>query len=127
MEYGLQMYSLRDITRDDLEGALREAAKLGYRFVEFAGFFGHSASEVRAWLDTYGLEVSGTHTRLSELAPDVLEQTIAYHQEIGNKNIIIPNADFSSKEALDRVIEQINEALQTNLKMEGLKIAIVNQ
>lgn len=125
MEYGLQMFSLRDITPTDLEGALRRVAEMGYRFVEFAGFFGHSAAEVRRMLDTYGLEVSGTHTRLCELAPDVIEQTIAYHKEIGNQNIIIPNADFSTKEALDHVIELINEA-QPKLAAEGITLGYHN-
>ena len=66
VEYGLQMYSVRDLTKDDLEGALRQVAELGYSFVEFAGFFGHSAKDVRRMLDTYGLRVSGTHTGWQE-------------------------------------------------------------
>ena len=67
MEYGIQMYSVRDLTKDDLAGALRAVAEIGYKFVEFAGFFGHSAEEVRAMLDENGLEVSGTHTGVGEL------------------------------------------------------------
>ena len=62
MEYGLQMYSLRDITGEDLKGALEKVSKIGYKGVEFAGFFGHSAEEVKSWLDEYGLTVTGTHT-----------------------------------------------------------------
>ena len=62
MEYGLQMYSVRDITDKDLDGALKKVAEIGYKFVEFAGFFGHSAQEVKDMLDKYGLRVSGTHT-----------------------------------------------------------------
>lgn len=33
MEYGLQMYSVRDITKDDLSGALEKVAKIGYKYV----------------------------------------------------------------------------------------------
>ena len=51
MEYGLQMYSVRDITNDDLAGALKKVAEIGYKYVEFAGFFGHPAEEVKAMLD----------------------------------------------------------------------------
>lgn len=47
MEYGLQLYSVRDITASDLEGTLKQVAELGYKFVEFAGFFGHSAETVK--------------------------------------------------------------------------------
>ena len=43
MEYGLQLFSVRDVTENDLEGALRQVAEMGYSAVEFTGFFGHSA------------------------------------------------------------------------------------
>ena len=43
MEYGLQMFSVRDMTEKDLEGAIRAVAALGYRYIEYAGFFGHDA------------------------------------------------------------------------------------
>ena len=43
-EYGLQLYSVRDITKDNLDEALGKVAALGYKFVEFAGFFGNSAA-----------------------------------------------------------------------------------
>ena len=38
-EYGLQMYSVRDITRDSMRLALQKVAEMGYKYVEFAGFF----------------------------------------------------------------------------------------
>lgn len=68
MEYGLQMYSLRDITGEDLKGALEKVAKIGYKGMEFAGFFGHSAEEVKSWLDENGLTVTSTHTGWKEVA-----------------------------------------------------------
>ena len=37
MTYGIQMYSLRDITGADLDGALKAVAEMGYKTVEFAG------------------------------------------------------------------------------------------
>ena len=95
MEYGIQMYSVRDFTKDDLDGALRQVSELGYKFVEFAGFFGHSAEAVKAMLDKYGLRVSGTHTGWQEVA-EHFEETVAYHKTIGNKNIIVPGADHGS-------------------------------
>lgn len=38
MKYGIQMYSLRDITEKDLDGALKSVADMGYHYIEFAGF-----------------------------------------------------------------------------------------
>ena len=125
MEYGLQLYSVRDITGEDLEGALAKVAALGYRFVEFAGFFGHSADKVKAMLDTYGLTVSGTHTGWQELTADRIDETIAYHKTIGNKNIIIPGADLSTREKLDDLVALINEA-QPKLAAAGIALGYHN-
>jgi sugar phosphate isomerase/epimerase len=125
MEYGLQLYSVRDITGQDLEGALAKVAALGYRFVEFAGFFGHSADKVKAMLDTYGLTVSGTHTGWQELTAERIDETIAYHKTIGNKNIIIPGADLSTREKLDALIALINEA-QPKLAEAGIVLGYHN-
>ena len=47
MEYGIQMYSLRDIACDDLEKALQTASQIGYKAVEFAGFYDCPAAQVK--------------------------------------------------------------------------------
>ena len=61
MKYGLQLYSVRDVTEKNLAEALRAVADLGYASVEFAGFFGHSAEEVKRLLAQNGLAVNGAH------------------------------------------------------------------
>ena len=53
-EYGIQMYSVRDITEKDMPGALRALAEMGYKNVEFAGFFGIQAEEIKKLLDDNG-------------------------------------------------------------------------
>ena len=89
MKYGLQMFSVRDVTEQDMEGALRQVAEMGYASVEFAGFMGHPAEQIKAWLDQYGLEVSGTHTGRALLTDERLEGTIASHKAIGCKNSMV--------------------------------------
>ncbi len=124
MEYGIQMYSVRDITGKDMEGALKALAEMGYRNVEFAGFFGIPAEKIKAMLDRYGLKVSGTHTGWQEIA-DHYEETLAYHKAIGNTRIIIPGADLSTKEKLDAFIEMLNE-YQPKLAAEGITLGYHN-
>lgn len=119
MQYGLQMFSLRDITDKDMEGALREVAAMGYSFVEFAGFMGHPAEKIKGWLDQYGLKASGTHTGLAALTDDVLDETIAYHKAIGCKDIIIPYEKFETKADIDAFVERVN-VLIPRLKAEGI-------
>ena len=124
MDYGIQMYSVRDLTKTSLDDALRQVSELGYKFVEFAGFFGHSAEEVKAMLDKYGLRVSGTHTGWQEVA-EHFEETVAYHKAIGNKNIIIPGADLSDQKKLDDFIKMANE-FQPKLAAEGITLGYHN-
>ena len=76
-DYGLQMYGLRDITDKDMRLALKTAADIGYKQIEFAGFFDNSPADIRAWLDEYGLTAISTHTGLSLLSPEQIKETIA--------------------------------------------------
>lgn len=124
MEYGLQLYSVRDFTEQDLESTLKKVAELGYRYVEFAGFFGHSAEEVKAMLDRYGLIVSGTHSGLGDLDAD-FDATVKYHKTLGNTNYIVPGAPTWTAAELDETIEKINK-YQPMLAAEGIRMAYHN-
>ena len=119
-EYGIQLYSLRDISKDDLEGTLKAVADMGYKTVEFAGFFGHSAEEVKGWLDKYGLKAVGTHTGWQELDKN-FDATVAYHKAIDCPDIIIPWAPHETRKDIDMMIEKINKWVPA-LKKEGLTL-----
>ncbi len=124
-EYGLQMYSLRDITEDNMYTALSETAKMGYKYIEFAGFFSYKAEQIKDWLDELGLICTGTHTRLDAIKPETIDRTIAYHKTIGCKNLIVPGADWSSSEKMNENIEQLNWAYE-KLNNEGITLAYHN-
>lgn len=121
MEYGLQLFSVRDVTERDMEGALRQVAEMGYRSVEFAGFFGHSAQEIKGWLDKYGLTASGTHTGMSELTGDKLQEAIAYHQAIGCRNLIVPYESFATKGDIDAFIQRVQQ-VEPQLNAAGITL-----
>lgn len=124
MKYGIQMYSLRDITDKDLDGALKAVADMGYHYIEFAGFFGHSAEEVCGLLKKYGLEIIATHSSWTDLK-DNFEETVKYHRTLGNKNYIIPGADLGTKEKLDEFISFVN-GVQPKLEAEGISLGYHN-
>jgi sugar phosphate isomerase/epimerase len=124
MEYGVQLYSVRDITGSNMGGALSSVAQQGYSFVEFAGFFGIGAKEITAMLKEFGLKVSGTHTGLAELV-EKTEETIAYHKQIGNTNIIVPYAELDTQQKLDAFIGSMN-GLQKKLKGSGIRLGYHN-
>lgn len=124
MEYGIQLYSIRDLTEKSLEDGLRSVSEIGYRTVEFAGFFGHSAEEVTDMLNRYGLKASGTHTDWEELDKDP-EGVAAYHKAIGTNCIIIPGTDLWSRKKIDAFIDRVNE-IQPKLEAMGLTLGFHN-
>ena len=127
MEYGIQLYSLRDLSKDQdsIEGAVEAVAKMGYTCVEFAGFFGRTPKQICELLDRTGLYVSGTHTSRKELFDETIGGTIAYHKEIGNKNIIIPGTDLTTGEKIKDFIEFLNY-VQPKLAKEGITLGYHN-
>lgn len=120
MKYGLQLYSVRDVTKDNFEGALRAVAEMGYKMVETAGFFGLPANEVKAMLDSYGLEACSTHTGYREVFEN-FNATLEYHKAIGCKNIILPSAPFKTREAVTYTVDSINRYLPI-IEAEGMKL-----
>ena len=86
----LQLYSIREDAAKDLPGVLEAVAKMGYAGVEFAGYYGHSAGDIRKMLDDNGLKVAGTHIGLDTLLGDNLEETVEFNKTIGNKYLIVP-------------------------------------
>ena len=87
---GLEMYSVRNECKTDFPGTIAAVAKIGYKGVEFAGYWGRSAKEVRQMIDDNGLITCGTHTQFTDLQPDKIEATIEFNQTIGNKFLIVP-------------------------------------
>jgi len=72
----LQLYSVRQDCAKDLPGTLAAVAKMGYDGVEFAGYHGRSAAELRKMCDDLGLKVAGTHIGLDTLLGDQINATI---------------------------------------------------
>ncbi len=87
---GLQLYSVRGDAARDLPGVLKAVAEMGYEGVEFAGYYGRSAQDIRKLLDDNGLKCCGTHTGLNTLFPENFDATVEFNKTIGNKYLIVP-------------------------------------
>ena len=123
--YGIQLYSVRDAMEKDVESTLQKVADMGYKYVEFAGFFGHSAEEIREMLDKTGLVCSGTHSNWEDLRPSKIMEIVAYHKTIGNPYYIIPGARLDTLERIEDFCNVMNFA-QPILLAEGIKLAFHN-
>ena len=124
MNYGLQLYSVRDLTKENLEEAIEKVAKLGYENVEFAGFMGRTAEQVNAMLKANGLTLSGTHSSLDDLINNY-DETVAFHKAIGNKYYILPSYRLSNQAEIDYFVEKVNEIIP-KLEKEGITLAFHN-
>ncbi len=58
---GLQLYTVAEAARNDLDGTLSKAARIGFRTIELAGFHGHEPAALRAAADRAGLRVTSIH------------------------------------------------------------------
>lgn len=86
---GVQLYSVRDLMKNDFDGTIAKVAQIGYKEVEFAGYFGHSAQQVRDVLSKNGLSAPSTHIQYDEL-DEKFPSVIEFSKAIGLEYIICP-------------------------------------
>lgn len=86
----LQLYSVRTECERDLPKVIRAVAEMGYEAVEFAGYYGRTAKELRKLLDDHGLKCCGTHIGLDTLLGDELPKTVEFNKTLGNKYLVVP-------------------------------------
>ena len=85
----LQVYSVREFASKDLRGTLKRVAEIGFKGVEFAGYYGNKAEDVRKWLDEAGLQAISTHLGVPALLEGQFEQTVQFEKTLGNKRLIV--------------------------------------
>ena len=72
-----------------MDAALKTVKEMGYDYVEFAGYFGKSAEEVKAILDKYGLEAVSVHQAIG-LFEEEGQKAVDYLKTLGVKYCAIP-------------------------------------
>lgn len=110
---GIQLYTVKEAASVDFLGTIRRVAKMGYKGVEFAGFFDTPSIEVKKVMNDLGIYPAGSHVDdLESLQGDKLNRTIEYHLEIGNDFIVFPSLPdeelISSADDYKRIAEQFN-------------------
>ncbi len=122
----LQLWSIKDCTEKDFAGTIEKIAKMGYKGVEFAGYGGLSAKDMKSLLQANGITPVSTHTGYDTLVDsEKLKAEIEYINEIGGTYIVCPGADINSKENTLRIAEQFNE-IARKCNDEGLQFGYHN-
>ena len=122
---GLQLYSVRENMAEDMEGTIKKVAEMGYDCVEFAGYYDHTAEEVKAMCDKYGLEIPSVHQVHNVFLEDP-EASVAYLKTLGVKYSAIPWVSAENWENnFGKLITEINQVSKI-LKDNGIQLLYHN-
>lgn len=119
MKVGLQLYSVRDKMEENMEQTLKAVKEMGYDYVEFAGYFGKSAEEVKELLDKYELTCISVHQKHDIFLTDP-QESVDYLKKIGAKYCAIPwmgaekHKGFDQYEQTIADITKVAKLLQDN-------------
>lgn len=119
----LQLYSVRDDVEKDFYGTLQKVKELGYDGVEFAGLFGHSAAEIKAWCEELGLTALSAHVPFVDMVADpaLLEEYAA----IGCRYVAIPYLTEEYRPGAEKFDEVIAGARMLGEKANALGMQLL--
>lgn len=125
---GLQLYTVRRDMQADFDRTLSRVAAIGYKAVEFAGYFGRSPASVRATLHRNGLTAPSAHIGTAAALRSGLEKTIEDARIIGHNYLVVAFLDAEDRRTLDdyrRVADLLNAAGAT-ARDAGLRLGYHN-
>jgi sugar phosphate isomerase/epimerase len=124
---GLQLYTVRELMKQDFEGTIAKVAQTGYKEVEFADYFGKSPQDVRKILDANKLVSPSAH-RSYDTVEKKWPETLEGAHVIGQKFVVCPSIDESQRKAPDgwkRAADLFNRAGEAAHKA-GIQFAYHN-
>jgi sugar phosphate isomerase/epimerase len=124
---GVQLYTVRAEMERDLEGTLARVAEIGFREVEFAGYFGRSPEQIRSILDRVGLSAPSGHMGYEQLGAG-WSKVLDTAQAIGHKYAVIAWTPEEERRTLDdwkRIADKFNHAGEQT-RRAGLTFAYHN-
>jgi sugar phosphate isomerase/epimerase len=99
---GIQLYSMRDDARRDLERTLADIAAIGYKDIELLGSmnnFGMPPARLRAVLDRVGLRAPSTH--VSGNALNELDRQLDDASTLGHEYFIVASLPIQGERTVD--------------------------
>lgn len=124
-DIAIQMYSIKDITKENYLAGFKLVSDLGFKNIELAGTYGLSAVDFKSICDEYGLKVISAHIGGVKKTTEEIKQLIEYHRAIGNKMIVCPHSDSRDLESTKENAKNLKET-QDILESEGFKFGYHN-
>ena len=111
---GVQLYTVRGDFEKDFTGTLEKVAAIGYKEVEFAGYFGRTPQQVRDALKSFGLASPSAHLDFPTVSnPEKWARALEDAATIGQTFLVNPWVDESIRnqpDAWNRIAEVYNTA-----------------
>jgi sugar phosphate isomerase/epimerase len=93
---GIQLYTLRSLLAKDFEGTIAKVAGIGYKEVEFAGYYNRTPAQIRSVLASNGLTTPSSHIGLPA-TDDAWKRAVDEAKVIGHEWAIIPWLDAAMR------------------------------
>ena len=125
---GMQLYTVRSEMEKDVDATLARVAAIGYKEVEFAGYFKRMPGQIRDALKQNGLTAPAAHVDYPSLADDKFPAVIEAAKTIGHQYLVNPWIDETLRKEPDiwkRVAETFNRA-GAAAKKAGIQFAYHN-
>jgi sugar phosphate isomerase/epimerase len=97
---GVQLYTVRSEMAKDVAATIARVAQIGYKEVEFAGYFRLEPARIRELLDANSLTSPSVHTAIEILERDFNAQAAAA-KVIGHEVLIVPSLNTSTLTTID--------------------------
>jgi sugar phosphate isomerase/epimerase len=109
---GLQLYSVREQLPKDYEGTLKQLGEIGFREVESAGYYNHSAEQVKQAMSSAGLHLVSAHHGSDDLHQK-LDDILSFSKEVGVSYIICSFPGFKDPSRVKNISNKERSAAFT--------------
>lgn len=124
---GIQLYTLREDMARSVPETFGQLARIGYREVEFAGYFDHDAKAMCGLLAEHGLAAPASHVSLRQMRSDP-NKTIEFAAGVGHRYLVVPSLPEEQRQSIDhyRQIAETFNSLGEQCRAAGLQFAYHN-
>ena len=117
LEFGLQLYSVRDALQRDSAGTLERVAAIGYTNLQLTGVVATAAGithvagtmgagELKRRVEGLGMRIVSLHASIDEQTD--WDRLLAFTQELGSASIAVPIAFFRDRAGVEAYAETLN-------------------
>ena len=123
MNTGLQLYTVRDFMAKDFYGTIKKVAEIGYKGVEFAGYFDEDPKEIRKFIDDLGLTCCSSH--VGGPTEENVEKECETLKILGTDKFVANIGWDGTGEGFKKTFEKFQKSVEMT-KQYGIKLYIHN-